>query len=143
MGPIYVTLGLPLPFLPSKLAFYICLFVLHMVSRWKLLNIGIVACIFSHLLNFHLTPISSVISESPLASLVLAKITLHILMMLERCCQDPGSYLCSRRINSAKTWAESKPSLYYRKANSSQGCWERGEEPPPPPPRCPMGVVIP
>ena len=27
---------------------------------------------------------------------------------------------------------ESKQSLYQRKANSSQGCWEGGEEPPPP-----------
>ena len=26
--------------------------------------------------------------------------------------------------------AVSKQSLYYRKENSSQGCWERGEEPP-------------
>ena len=35
---------------------------------------------------------------------------------------------------------ESKQSLYQRKANSSQGCWEGGEEPPP---YCPIGVFIP
>lgn len=36
----------------------------------------------------------------------------------------------------------SKPSLYYRKAKSSQGCWEWGQSLPPTP-GCPIGVFIP
>ena len=31
-------------------------------------------------------------------------------------------------MNFANTQAASKQNLYYRKANSSQGSWERGEE---------------
>ena len=33
-------------------------------------------------------------------------------------------------MNFTNTQAASKPSLYYRKANSSQNSWEGGEEPP-------------
>ena len=36
----------------------------------------------------------------------------------------------TQRMNSVNTQAASNQSLYYRKANSSQGCWEEGEEPP-------------
>ena len=51
-------------------------------------------------------------------------------MMLERCYWNLGSCSCSGRINLENTRAASKQSLYYRKANSSQGCWEVGEEHP-------------
>ena len=51
-------------------------------------------------------------------------------LMLGRCYRNPGSCSRSQRMNSANTAAASKQSLYYRKANNSQDCWEGGEEPP-------------
>lgn len=53
-------------------------------------------------------------------------------MMLEKCCQNPGSCSSSQRMNTLKgTHRQQASSLYYRKANSSQGCWEMGEGQPP------------
>ena len=55
---------------------------------------------------------------------------LMLMMMLEQCYQNLDSCSCIQRMNLANTQAEIKQSLYYRKANSSQDCWEQGEEPP-------------
>ena len=47
--------------------------------------------------------------------------------MLERCYWSLGFCSHSCRMNFTNTQAASKQSLYYKKANSSQGCWERVE----------------
>ena len=53
----------------------------------------------------------------------------HLFLMPERCYQNLDSCSRSRRMNFTNTQVESKQSLYYRKANSSQDSWDGGEEP--------------
>ena len=48
-------------------------------------------------------------------------IYIYIYIVLERCYWSLGSCSCSQRMNFKNTLAASKQSLYYRKANSSQG----------------------
>ena len=50
--------------------------------------------------------------------------------MPERCYQNLSSCSCSQRMNSVNTQAASKQSVYYRKADRSQDCWEGKKSPP-------------
>ena len=71
----------------------------------------------------------------------LAAVTLG--MTPERCYQNPGSCSHRWRMNFTNTQAASKQSLYYRKANSSQGCWSWGWGRRAPTFYCPIGVFNP